>query len=113
MKSICTLDGLRSTTGCRRGIVAAAIPAHQHDFWMCCHPSSRGLCPSIRQHINHLMALHIYQDGAEFSPTAEREIIYSKLRYLSDRLCWERHDTTNDRGWRRLNRQTLRESGSQ
>jgi hypothetical protein len=79
MKSICTLDGLRCATGCRRGIVAAAIPAHQRDFWVCCHPSSSGFCLSIRQHINHFMALHVDQDGAKFSPTTEREIIDAKL----------------------------------
>src|SRR5229473_8383826 len=113
MEPICTLDGLRSATGCRRGRVAAAIPTHQLDFWMRFHPSFGRFCLAIRQEINDVVALQVYQDGAEFSPTTESEIIYPKLCYLFSGCCWKDHDTAKDRCWRRLNSETLRESGSQ
>src|SRR2546421_4320788 len=79
MEPICTLDSLRSATGCRRGIVAAAIPTHQLDFWMRFHPRFGRFCLAIGQEINDVVALQVYQDGAEFSPTTEREIIDPKL----------------------------------
>jgi len=43
------------------------------------HPSSGGFFLAIRQVIDCLVALHIYQDRAEFSPATEREIIHPKL----------------------------------
>ena len=67
----------------------------------------------IRQEINDVVALQVDQDGAEFSPTTESEIIYPKLCYLFSGCCWKDHDTAKDRCWRRLNSQTSCESGSQ
>jgi len=93
--------------------LAAAIPTHQVNFRMRTHPSSGGFFLAIRQEIDCLVALHIYQDRAEFPSTTEREIIYSKLRYAFYGCCWKDHDTAKDRGWRRLNSETLRKSGSQ
>src|SRR6266487_1643426 len=77
------------------------------------HPSSGGFFLAIRQEIDCLVALHIYQDRAEIPSTTEREILYSKLRYAFYGCCWKDHDTAKDRGWRRLNSETLRKSGSQ
>src|SRR6266487_1434282 len=92
MKTIRNLCRLWSTftRSCR--IISPSITAHEIDFWMQNHPSFCGFCFAIRQEVNHLVALHVYQDRAEFSPTTESKIIYSQLRHLSDRLCRQRHD---------------------
>src|SRR5258708_29773915 len=108
-----TLDGLGSTTGCRRSIVAAAIPTHQVNFRMRTHPSSGGFFLAIRQEIDCLVALHIYQDGAEFPSTTEREIIYSKLRYVFYGQRWERHDASENRRSARLYPQAIRDTDAQ
>jgi hypothetical protein len=43
------------------------------------------------------MTLHIYQDRAEFPPTTEGKVIYSKLRYLFYWCWWKRHDAADNR----------------
>lgn len=79
MKPIRTLDGLRSATGYRRGIVAATIPTHQLDFWVRAHPGRRGLFLPIGQEVNDVVTLQIDQDRAEFSPATERKVIYPEF----------------------------------
>src|SRR5260370_26337289 len=78
MEPICTLDGLRSATGCRRGIVAAAIPTHQLDFWLRFHPSFGRFYLAIRQEINDVVPSHVYPPAAESSSTTYGEVNYPK-----------------------------------
>jgi hypothetical protein len=77
------------------------------------HPSSGGFFLAIRQEIDCLVALHIYQDRAEVPSTTEREIIYSKLRDVFYRQCWERHDASENRRSARLYPQPIRDTDAQ
>jgi hypothetical protein len=75
VEPICTLSGLRSATSSSRGIVSSTITTHEPDFRVRAHPSRDGFDGSVRQEVNDVVALQIYEDGAERSSTSEREII--------------------------------------
>src|SRR5258708_4108063 len=53
-------------------------------------------CLAIWQHINGLMALHIDQDAAEFTPTPQGKVVYTYLQYLLDWLFRQGHNAPND-----------------
>src|SRR5450432_655072 len=82
MKSICALHRLGCSQCSGRGIVSCPITAHKINFRVRPHPQRGSFNLTIRQEINDVMALHIYEDGAELASTPEREIIYSELNHL-------------------------------
>src|SRR5258708_33816483 len=113
VEPISNLGRLRGPFTCSCCIISSSIPAHQVNFRMRTHPSSGGFFLAIRQEIDCLVALHIYQDGAEFPSTTEREIIYSKLRYVFYGQRWERHDASENRRSARLYPQAIRDTDAQ
>ncbi len=79
-----------------RSIISPTISTHQLDFWMRFHPRFGGFCLAIRQKVNHFVALHVDQNAAEFPPTTEGKVIYSKLYYVLYWLCWKCHHATQN-----------------
>src|SRR5205085_2907326 len=113
MEAISNLGRLWSPFTSCSSILSPAIPTDNLDFWMRLHPGFCCFSFAIRQEVNDLVALQVQQDRAEFSPTTEGKVIYSKLRYPFSGCCWKDHETTKDRCGRRLNSQTSRQSSSQ
>jgi hypothetical protein len=72
MKTLHNLPRLWSALTRSSGVITPAITTHQIDFWMSLHPDFGGFCFAVSQEVNDLVALQIYQDRAEFSPTTER-----------------------------------------
>src|SRR5271165_1989756 len=103
MEAISNLGCLWSPRACSSSILSPAIPTDDLDFWVPFHPDFCCFRFAIRQEINDVVALHVDQDRAEFSPTTEGKIIDSKLHDPFSGCSWKHHDTANDRGWRRLN----------
>jgi hypothetical protein len=56
------------------------------------------------------MALHIYQDRAEFLSTTEGKIVYSKLRDVFYGQRWKCHDASENRCPARLYPQAIRDT---
>src|SRR6266704_3847994 len=110
VEPISNLGRLRGPFTCSCCIISSSIPAHQVNFRMRTHPSSGGFFLAIRQEVDCLVALHIYQDRAKFPSTTEGEIVYSKLRDVFYGQCWKCHDTSENRRPARLYPQPIRDT---
>ncbi len=58
------------------------------DLRMGLYPDGCGFCLTVGQEIDDLVVIQIHQDGAEGSPTLEREILEREII-----------DLQSDRGW--------------
>src|SRR5712692_2001859 len=79
MPSICHLDGLWSTERCSKSRLSASIPAEHFDVRMRLEPGCGGCYSTIRQEINHAMALKIHKKGAIFETTSKCPIVDADL----------------------------------
>jgi hypothetical protein len=91
MESISHLCRLWSALARPSRVITSSITADQFNFWMRPHPGSSGFCLPVRQEVNHVVALHVNQDAAEFPATTEGEVIYSQLHYLFYWRGWSCH----------------------
>ncbi len=96
MEAISYLNGLRSASRYRAGVLTAAIAAHMSDFGMRFHPGRCGFLLTVRQQILDLVPLEIHQYRAKGSATPEREVIHTQMHHLVGRLCRKLHDATQN-----------------
>ena len=92
MEAISYLNGLRSASSYRAGVLTAAIAAHMGDFGMRLHPGYDGFLLTVGQKVKDVVPLEIHQHGAKGSATSEREVVQTQMHHLVGRLGGKLHD---------------------
>ena len=97
MEAVSNLNRLWRASRSRASVLRTSVAAHMGDLWMGGNPHGSPFCLPVRQDVNDLVRVQVYNDCAECSAAPKRKIIEAQALYMLGLRSGQRHHPAYNR----------------